>query len=874
MSDDPPLNATGHNLETRQDRDKTRKRIRSGEGTVAYWKAKLFHNSYRDRHGRTVEMPEYYVRLRHDGLTKRVRLHTSDKDRAAEEALRLSERLREEGWSAVAEGQARLPASPSIDEFCDAYRKAAAGMERPPRPISVAGYIRHFRQVCSLAGVSRLRELTTESIERARDKYRAEARAKKRSESAIQNSLGMILRNAAACFSADARAVMGRQGLNVENPFVGIRRSQRIEPVTALPRTVVERIWTDLPRLRDGDPEAPTPDRTKFAKQYRKNHEGRKPRWMPIDFARPHPDAYCAILLALGAGLRANEIDKARWTWLKVDEQGNCFLEVREEDDFIPKGGTLRVIRIPKELHDELARTRSASKSPYILGGTNSKSVDENGWGYRCRETLRVASAWLRARGVESDEERGNPLHRCRGHMGVIARRRTNRRLRGIRDKDAQCTAAVHGGMTMSMPLRPELVRLREKLLHGSKRSLASPNGSSAYLATPSGESQKTVEAPQASKDLPQASIARTDNSTDQPSAPTQVVGRGKIIDYPPPPPTSPTAAAAKAKLDGDRLPDEEGTTETLLRSVLLPADRLQEIEVPQRENLCGTWMKQGDLGFVFGPRGIGKTWLTALFARSLAEGKPIGHWPVTKARRVLYVDGEMPLDGMRERDAALRSSTGELYVLNHEWMFQRADCVLNLSSLTAQQALLQLCVHDRFDVLILDNLSCLFSGVAENDADSWEQVLPWLLSLRRHKVAVIIVHHANRTGVNMRGTSRREDAAFWVLRLDSVVDHSKETSGARFISRFTKTRQGRAEELEPLEWRFEPHGNSTRVTIKEMPTITVFRQLVRDGMHSCTDIAEEMAISRGQVSKLAKRGEREGWLKIEHRSYKLAEGA
>ena len=52
----------------------------------------------------------------------------------------------------------------------------------------------------------------------------------------------------------------------------------------------------------------------------------------------------------------------------------------------------------------------------------------------------------------------------------------------------------------------------------------------------------------------------------------------------------------------------------------------------------------------------------------------------------------------------------------------------------------------------------------------------------------------------NMRGTSRREDAAFWVLRLDAMPDHTKEGDGARFISRFTKSRQGTREETEPLE--------------------------------------------------------------------------
>jgi hypothetical protein len=65
---------TEHNSELCQVNDKTgrRVRVRSGEGTLAYWRSRLFRNSYRHKDGRTVEIPEYYVRFRHAGTTKRV----------------------------------------------------------------------------------------------------------------------------------------------------------------------------------------------------------------------------------------------------------------------------------------------------------------------------------------------------------------------------------------------------------------------------------------------------------------------------------------------------------------------------------------------------------------------------------------------------------------------------------------------------------------------------------------------------------------------------------------------------------------------------------------------------------------------------------
>jgi len=121
-----------------------------------------------------------------------------------------------------------------------------------------------------------------------------------------------------------------------------------------------------------------------------------------------------------------------------------------------------------------------------------------------------------------------------------------------------------------------------------------------------------------------------------------------------------------------------------------------------------------------------------------------------------------------------------------------------------------------------------------------------------------------------MRGTSRREDAAFWVLRLDGVTDTSREGEGARFITRFTKTRQGTREEIEPLEWHYLTESGRTHVSYRQVQSIEMFRQWVEDGLDSCSDIAAEMGVSKGTVSKLAKRGEREGWLEINGRSYHI----
>lgn len=310
--------------------------------------------------------------------------------------------------------------------------------------------------------------------------------------------------------------------------------------------------------------------------------------------------------------------------------------------------------------------------------------------------------------------------------------------------------------------------------------------------------------------------------------------------------------------------------------SATCAANKLSTVNIPTRAPVVGNWLKEGDLGFLYGARGLGKTWLAMLLARRIAEGVTIGEWAVHKPRRVLYVDGEMPLDGIRERDAALSSvPDAAISYLQHEVLFQATGKVLNLADSAAQAALLDKCQREKIEVLFLDNLSCLFSGIKENDADAWEQVLPWLLDLRRNRIAVVFIAHAGRNGF-MRGTSRREDAAFWIIQLAEAKDATEIQTGAKFVARFVKNRNATETECPPLEWSFRLEASEARahVSWKKLSTSQLFRQCLEDGLTSASDIADEMGISKGQVSKLASAGIRAGWLTKDGREYKLAPAA
>lgn len=296
---------------------------------------------------------------------------------------------------------------------------------------------------------------------------------------------------------------------------------------------------------------------------------------------------------------------------------------------------------------------------------------------------------------------------------------------------------------------------------------------------------------------------------------------------------------------------------------------QLGESGIPARRKLVGDWLCEADLAFVFARRGLGKTWFSIALACAIAAKNQLGPWSVHSNLPVLYIDGEMPSETICQRIAGLGASDN-LTVLNHEVLFHKTGAVLNLTDPVSQAAMTRLCLKNGFKVLVLDNLSCLFSGVKENDADAWEAVLPWLLELRRNRIAVVIVAHSGRDGKSMRGTSRREDAAFSVIRLEDPQETGELRNGACFLMRFTKDRNSPTEQT-VREWFFQMQPNGkVGISHKQADGLEMLLQWVRDGLTSCSEIAEEMGLSKGTVSKMAAKLNDQRRLKINKREYAL----
>ena len=305
------------------------------------------------------------------------------------------------------------------------------------------------------------------------------------------------------------------------------------------------------------------------------------------------------------------------------------------------------------------------------------------------------------------------------------------------------------------------------------------------------------------------------------------------------------------------------------LKKAAVAGWEFRKLYIPPRQKLLDDWFREGDTGFLYSFRGVGKTWLAWAIARAIARGEGIGPWqPGAGAVRVCYLDGEMPAELMQDRDKAFGDVSENLTLINHEVLFEKTGLVLNLAKPEVQQAITRWCVEGGFKVLVIDNLSTLASGVKENDADAWEMLLPWLLDLRRKKIAVLLVHHAGRSG-EMRGTSRREDSVFWIIKLERDSDYLDK--GCSFLVRFEKNRNS-PHNPDSHIWTIKPSADGISDKVDITWKVASFDDLVldtiRDGLVHCSAIAKELDSSPANVSKAAKRLEAEGKIKRDGRRY------
>jgi putative DNA primase/helicase len=278
-------------------------------------------------------------------------------------------------------------------------------------------------------------------------------------------------------------------------------------------------------------------------------------------------------------------------------------------------------------------------------------------------------------------------------------------------------------------------------------------------------------------------------------------------------------------------------------------------INLPPRKMLLNPILPERSLAMLYAPRGIGKTMLSLSIGAVAAGGGELLRWTAPQRRRVLYVDGEMPVVSLQERLRAIAAGL-DAEIPNDGFrilMADHTDAGLSLGSEAGQLSLEPLL--EGIDLLILDNLSTLCTIGSESASDAWVPMQNWLLRLRRKGIAVLLVHHAGTNG-RQRGTSRREDALDTVIALRRPEDYSPE-HGARFEVHFEKLRNRVAgDSAAAFEARLEACSASNGELVRwfdcmlRPPLLRQAAGLFQHGM-SVREVAAELRISKTEAGRM-----------------------
>lgn len=385
---------------------------RVGKAHLDYWKPRLAKRSYLDRDGNTVEVPDWQARISHLGRREFFNLGTPNRDNAAIKARDIYLSLLAAGWEpTLAKFKPDMEISKdgaTVGGFLNQV-KAVSGL----KPVTFEIYARKLRTL--VAGVFRidggrakhdyvhggyknwldrihavkLDKLTPERITKWKVRELEAASKNPLLLKRANVTLRSILLSSKALFSSDIRKHLTVR-LPSPLPFEGV----------TLPEIGRSRYKSEInPALL-------------LQQAKRELAEGQQGKGKPV---KPRPELFKIILLALGAGLRRDEIDTLQWTQIKWDR--NIIRIETTEHSGVKSTDSEADVDVDSGLLDILKSymPKPGKGSPFVIeSSVQPRPLSVRNHHYRCNRLFNELIEWLRSKGITAR----NALHSLRKEFG------------------------------------------------------------------------------------------------------------------------------------------------------------------------------------------------------------------------------------------------------------------------------------------------------------------------------------------------------------------------------------------------------------------------------------------------------------------------
>ena len=308
-----------------------------------------------------------------------------------------------------------------------------------------------------------------------------------------------------------------------------------------------------------------------------------------------------------------------------------------------------------------------------------------------------------------------------------------------------------------------------------------------------------------------------------------------------------------------------------------------------ERHYLLKPWLREQESCMVYAATGVGKS-LFALSAAIAIAGRTqfLGWEPEEKADgsgwRVLYIDGEMHIADIQERARQLRAgmpglntkaADANLSLLSRQHQDGRT-LFPSITEASGQAFVIQQVKDHKFDLVILDNFTTLGEVEDENAAASFNSIQQFLLGLKTHGVATMLVHHAGKSEENFRGSSKLAATFETIIHLQrpeaALSKNSKQrvqptssASGARFRVIWDKVRSEPTAHAWNVSACLEPAKDSGAATWDYVTESTgnrlddIYHLLSAGEFVSQKEIATFFGVSPPMISKDIEKGRKLG---------------
>ena len=202
----------------------------------------------------------------------------------------------------------------------------------------------------------------------------------------------------------------------------------------------------------------------------------------------------------------------------------------------------------------------------------------------------------------------------------------------------------------------------------------------------------------------------------------------------------------------------------------LLTLSAWLERDIPPRDYLLGGVMCTTSRWFIFGETGIGKTLFGATIGGACAKGAAFLNWEAGRPARVMFIDGEMPIETFKERMQLVADCYGrEIPFFGYNREDLGFDGMPPLNTPAGQAWLRREIDAIKPDLIIFDSIMCLLVGPMQDEA-TWAPMKPLVCELSARRVAQVWFNHANDLGKSF-GDKTREWEMDTVAKLSKLDD-------------------------------------------------------------------------------------------------------